>query len=101
MTKKETLQAEYKRIFGEDAPDTHTIKDLEADLKDTVFKEDDPIQEVKPKKSNLIQISNGRITKNVTKAQWRGMQDFKHDWKTKVNEPIEVQKLKDNAKTKK
>lgn len=88
MTKKEQLQEEYKLKFGKDADEAMTIKDLEKEIGESQGK----------KKSNLVNISNGRVTKNITNQQWKNMQAFKHDWKQTVTEPKEVQKLKDNGK---
>lgn len=95
MTKKEKLQAKYKEVIGMAPDDSMTIKYLEEALKDV------PVKKATKPKSNLIQISNGRIIKNITKLQWKNMQQFKHDWKPKVNEPIEVQKLNKDGKIKK
>lgn len=100
MTKKEKLQEEFELKIGYAPSDSMTIKELENSLEEHQEAKGE-LTQPKPTltKSSTVNITNGKITKDVSSAQWRQMQDFKHDWKKTINEPKEVKKLKENGKT--
>ncbi len=108
MTRKEQLRNDYKEKFGVSPEKSMTIEKLEKALsidapteeKEVEVKKDPKVTKLKPVKGKVF-ITNGKVKKYVTSAQWRNMKDFKHNWKEVLTEPVEVQKLKNNGKDKK
>lgn len=44
--------------------------------------------------AKTIKITNGKVTKDVTAAQWKNMQDFPHQWKPAAKKPKELKDKK-------